>query len=494
MAGSAGAAGSGIVPFAVAQTPVTPKTQAPAEARTLSRGFTAAAKALRPSVVRIDIEVAERDARAARGERGRGTPDRRGQIPPDLRDFFERFFQEEGGGGPHAPPGPGRGTGSGVVIDGAGNILTNSHVIKGATKVTVTFADGREFPAKVVGTDEQTDIGVVRLEKPPAGLVSARLGDPDRLEVGEWVVAIGSPLGLDQTVTAGIVSGKGKVGRHTRMSGDRVREYIQTDAKINPGNSGGPLVNLEGEVVGINTLINVGAGGAYGYAVPIKQARLVADALIKEGRMKYAYLGVNVGDLRELREELKEKAPPLPEKGAVVRGVVGNAPAARAGVRAGDIITKIDNQPIEEPGDVVSYISSKPIGSRVSLTYLRDGKPGQMQVTLEELPGKEKLQQAQGGEALPQDKVGVGLQSLTPETAQFLGIDPKTKGAVITEVSPGSRAARAGLRAEDVILEVNRKPVASAEEASEAIRLAANGSVFLKIRRGGKASFVTIEK
>ena len=225
-----------------------------------------------------------------------------------MAPFLRRFFQF-GPGMPEPSPGPQRGTGSGVVMDARGDIVTNRHVVSGATNVKVTFSDGREFTAKTLGMDSETDVAVIRLDKPPRDLVAARLGDDDKLEVGEWVLAVGSPLGLDQTVTAGIVSGKGKVGRHVQMSGGRVRHYIQTDAKINPGNSGGPLVNLSAEVVGINTLINTGPGGAYGFAIPINQVRRVAESLLKEGRVRYAYLGVLVGDLSEMDAAAAKAAP-----------------------------------------------------------------------------------------------------------------------------------------------------------------------------------------
>ena len=204
-------------------------------------------------------------------------------------------------------PGPAHGVGSGFIIGTNGDIITNRHVVQGATKVTVTMNDGKEYRAQVVGKDAQTDVAVVRLEKPPANLVVARLGDSDKLEVGEWVVAVGSPLGLEQTVTAGIVSGKGRPGRHVQMSGKRVRGYIQTDAKINPGNSGGPLVNLEGEVVGVNTLIQVGAGGAYGFAIPVNEVRRVAQLLVKEGRVRYPYLGLLLTDVKDLDDAQKAK-------------------------------------------------------------------------------------------------------------------------------------------------------------------------------------------
>ena len=280
-------AGSGVVaPAAAAPAAVTPKTEAPNEARALSRAFSNVARALGPSVVRIEVEVARNG--------GGGRPDRRRAPAPDDDDdsvppFFRHFFDGQGGGMPD--PGPAHGVGSGFIIGTNGDIITNRHVVQGATKVTVTMNDGKEYSAQVVGKDAQTDVAVVRLEKPPSNLVVARLGDSEKLEVGEWVVAVGSPLGLEQTVTAGIVSGKGRPGRHVQMSGKRVRGYIQTDAKINPGNSGGPLVNLEGEVVGVNTLIQVGAGGAYGFAIPVNEVRRVAQLLVKEGRVRYPYLG-----------------------------------------------------------------------------------------------------------------------------------------------------------------------------------------------------------
>jgi serine protease Do len=482
-----------------APTAVTPKMQAPPEARALSRAFSSVAKALQPSVVRLDIEV-EKPRVSARDRRS----ERRGGGDPDMRDFFERFFDfGEGGGQPFPQPGPGRGTGSGVLLDAKGYILTNYHVVNKATKVTVMFSDGRELPAKVVGLDDKTDVAVVQLEKPPANLVAARLGDSDKVEIGEWVLAVGSPLGMDQTVTAGIISSKGKIGRNRtmQMSGEKMFDYIQTDAKINPGNSGGPLVNLEGEVIAINTLINTGPGGAYGFAIPVNQARRVAETLIKEGRMRYAYLGVSVGDLRAVAEERKEspapaapsfKLPPnAPKDAALVNSVTPNGPAAKAGLRAGDIITRIDNQPIEGSRDVVQYVSAKPVGSRVTVNYMREGKNASMQVTLGEYPSDpESLLAAQTD--VQREAVGVQLQDLTPDIAGFLGLPDGTKGAIITEVSPGSRAARAGLKAEDVILEVNRKPVGSAAAAAAAFKENPGAVQYLRIRRGNGTRLVTV--
>jgi len=467
---------------------LTPKTQVPPEARSLSQAFATTAKALRPSVVRLDIEL--------ESPKIRGRHMRRDDLPPDMEHFFERFFGTPFDGMP-GPMNPGRGTGSGVVIDGSGNIITNSHVAEHAAKVTVIFADGREFPAKVVGTDPKTDIAVVRIEHPPAGLVAARLGDSTQLEVGQWVLAIGSPLGLDQSVTAGIISGMGKVTRNVHMSGERMREYIQTDAKINPGNSGGPLVNLQGEVIGINTLINVGPGGAYGFAIPINQARQMAKAIVKDGRVHHAWLGVAIGDVKD-GVKLGDDGEPddkakgaqgkgLPAKAAWVSRVMPGSPAEKAGLHVGDVVTKIDGQKIEGAGDVVDYVSAKNVGNKVTLSFLRDGKGGKTQVTLGELPANPY---ATAEPAAKKDRIGVFLQTLTPEMASALGAGPDSKGAVVTEVESGSRAAKAGLQPEDIIVEVDRKHIASAEEAVAALR--GGGRHLLKVRRGGTVILVPI--
>ena len=492
------AVGLSATPRAVAQpqASITPKTQVPPEARSMSQAFASTARALRPSVVRLDIEL--------EAPKVGGRHMRRDDVPPDMEKFFEHFFGGSPfGGSPFdgfpGPSTPGRGTGSGVVIDGTGNIITNSHVAERAAKVTVTFADGREFPAKVVGTDPKTDVAVVRIEHPPAGLVAARLGDSNSLEVGEWVLAIGSPLGLDQSVTAGIVSGKGKVTRNVHMSGERMREYIQTDAKINPGNSGGPLVNLQGEVIGINTLINVGPGGAYGFAIPINQARQMAKAIIADGRVRHAWLGIGIGDIKdgvrlgddgEPDGKQPEKAGKgQPAKAAWVSRVMPGSPADKAGVHVGDVVTQIDSQKIEGAADVVDYVSSQKVGNKVTLAYARDGKSGKVQVTLGELPANPY---ALGEPGAKKDKIGVQLQTLTPDMAQALGLGPDDRGAVITEVEQGSRAAKAGLRPEDLIVEIDRKPGASADDAVAVLGASGKAAHLLKVRRAGATILVPV--
>lgn len=469
---------------------VTPRTERPPEARSLSHAFAATVKAVRPSVVRVDVQRERpRIAQAPRQPRPPGLDG----APP----FFGRFFAPgpggiEGPGGerrdfPPAPiPGPTNGTGSGVLLDGAGNVVTNAHVIDGAIKVHVTLEDGRKLPARVVGRDRRTDLAIVRLERIPEKLTAARLGDSDEVEVGEWVLALGSPLGLEQTVTAGIVSGKGRVGRRVQMSGDRVREYIQTDAKINPGNSGGPLVNLDGEVIGINTLIRTGAGGAYGFAVPINEVKRVTTMLLAEGRVRYPFLGVLVQDPDMLDAAMRAKlGAHVPEKGAIVVRVTPGGPADRAGLRPGDVIVKVDDLNVEMGGDVVDYVASRPIGSDITLTYQRAGVTASLRAKLGE-SGGESL--ARAGE---QGRFGLALQSLTPQLAESLGLPPDTRGVAIADVLRGSAAERAGLRPGDAIVDVDRKPVATADDAVTALKKA--GTHLLRVRGPIGYRFVTVK-
>lgn len=458
---------------------LTPKTEAPPVAEVLSNAFASAAEAVRPSVVRLDVESRGPDAQA-----GRGAPPGRG-VPPGFEDFMERFFGPQGPGA--APPGPQRGTGSGVIIDDRGHVVTNSHVVEGAKRVTIQLADGRKFPGVVVGHDPYTDVGVVRFEKRPPDLTVARLGDSNALRVGQWVIAVGSPLGLSQTVTAGIVSGLGRTGGRMRLSGERVSRYIQTDALINPGNSGGPLVTLQGEVVGINSIINVGPGGSYGFAIPIAQVARVAQTLIKDGRMRYPYLGVLVGDLADIpAEERRQLGAKLPDEGVVVTQVTPGGPAAQAGVQAGDVITKIAGEPAAKAQDVIEKVSSRPIGSKVALEVRRGGQTRTIDVRLGELPTPGAAAETGG------PSIGAALQTLSEPIARSLGVDPALKGAVVAEVKPGSPAARAGLQPGDVIREVDRKPVSTAQEAAAAIRAGGKKTRLLRVTSAAGTRYVTV--
>jgi Do/DeqQ family serine protease len=453
--------------------PVTARTESPDVAKNLSKAFAATAKAVRPSVVRIDVQ-----SRRSPVAQLPGHPFAQGHAPEGLPPPFRRFF--DFGGMPPSPesPGPVSGTGSGVIFDAAGNIVTNSHVVDGSAEIKVTLADGEEVPAKLIGRDKRTDVAVIRLDRLPKNPVAARLGDSNRIEVGEWVLALGSPLGLEQTVTAGIVSGKGHVGRLVQMSGDRVREYIQTDAKINPGNSGGPLVNLDGEVLGINTLIRTGAGGAYGFAVPVNEVRRVAQALITDGRIRYPFLGVSVRDLGSLETPTKELlGRSAPAEGAYVADVTAGSPAAVAGIKQGDVITKLDGEAVKASADVVDYVSSRTIGANVAVTLLRDGTTRQLGATLAPAPGDDEQRAAPA--------LGLTLQTLTPALAESLRVPPGARGVAITDVTEGSPGARAGLQPGDVILDVDRRPVSSVDEATGLLGAGGPGHLLRVYGRSG---------
>jgi len=308
---------------------VTPATQAPNEARALSRAFAGVAHAIGPSVVRIEVQTARE-----------------------------------------------RGTASGVVLDTRGYVVTSNHVLEGAPKIDVEIIlpDGRRLVADVVGRDAPSDVAVVRMRVPPNDLSAARFGDSDDAQIGEWVLAVGSPLGLEQTITAGIISGRGPL-----EGGDGIaaQVYLQTDAKVNPGNSGGPLVNLDGEVVGLAALISAGPGGSYGYAVPINLVRRTAEALIEAGHMQHPYIGVALRDIRDLdRAEMRHWSigrRPLPPRGSLVTRVMRDAPAARAGLRPGDVIMSIDNRDIPTTAELSAIISSQEVGSRLAVGIVRAG-------------------------------------------------------------------------------------------------------------------------
>jgi serine protease Do len=267
------------------------------------------------------------------------------------------------------------------------------------------------------------------------------------------------------------------------MSGGRVRHYIQTDAKINPGNSGGPLVNLSSEVVGINTLINTGPGGAYGFAIPINQVRRVAESLLKEGRVRYAYLGVLVGDVSELDGAAAKAAPS--GSAAFVSEVTPGGPAAKAGLRAGDFITDIDGKKMDGAGDVIEYVSTRGIGTHVAVGLWRDGRRQAVDVGLGELP-------SQDGRGGPSTKLGLALQTLTPQLAESLGLAPGTRGAVVAEVAPGGQAAAAEVEAGDVILEIDRQRVATADEAAAALGAPRKGGHLVRLRTAGGLRYLTL--
>lgn len=392
---------------------------------------------------------------------------------PLFRDpFFRRFFDL-----PEPPvPQPSMSAGSGVIVDAArGYVLTNHHVIANGKEITVVLKDRRRFSAKVVGSDPGTDIAVLKIE--PDNLTALPLGDSDRLRVGDFVVAIGNPFGLGQTVTSGIVSALGRSG----LNIEGYEDFIQTDAPINPGNSGGALVTLDGRLVGINTAIAAPAGGnvGIGFAVPINMAQAVMEQLIAYGEVRRGRLGVLIQDFTP---DIAKALGVDETAGAVVTKVEPGTPAKAAGLRAGDVILAVNGRPVASASDLRNQVGLLRIGAEVELTVLRDGERKTIRTRL----GKPEKTAARVGD-LPSKLSGVEFVDIEPETPLY----GKTKGVLVAAVEPGSPAARQGLEQGDVITAVNRRPVASVSELARALK-AAEGAIALHVLRGDTRMFIVI--
>jgi serine protease Do len=429
-----------------------------AEAHALGRTYAQVAAQLSPSVVKISVTKVRRE----REENPfKGTP-------------FEKFFKE--------PPSRQHGLGSGVVIDRRGYILTNAHVVDDTEQVKVGFVDGKEVPGKVVGTDPRSDLAVIHVDG--LEVQPARLGDSDRMLVGEVVMAIGNPFGLDHTVTVGVLSAKNRSGFDT----GHYEDFLQTDASINPGNSGGPLINLDGEVVGITTMI-AGIGTGIGFAVPSSMARPIVEQLIRTGKVVRPYLGILMQDLTpELRKSLGGGVPP---KGALVAQVQPGSPAEKAGVRPGDVVLSIDGAATPGSKELQRAVLGKKVGAPVQLEVWRDGKTRRVSATTAELPAKEEAAPEKRG-AGEGPKVGLGLQTVTPDVAHELGIPSHTRGAVVTSVDPNGPAAEAGVQEGDVILEVDHHAVASAADARRALSASRSEGHLLRLMRGQGALYLVV--
>jgi serine protease Do len=403
---------------------------------------------------------------------------------------FHQFFKQRPS--PSMPGMPRRGVmgaGSGVIVDPSGVILTNNHVVAGGGEIMVRLQDGREFKAVDIKTDPETDVAVLRV-KGAGPLPAARLGDSKQVEVGDWVLALGEPFGLEGTVTAGIVSAKGRsVGITERDN------FIQTDAAINPGNSGGPLVNLDGEVIGINTAISTNSGGyqGVGFAIPIDLAKWVGGQLVQGGKVHRAYLGVIIQPVTQpLAEQFKVKV----HQGVLVTEVRPDTPAAKAGLKTGDIILQFAGEPVTSPRELQGIVERAKIGSSQPLLVLRDGKRLTLSATCGELPGDVALAGGTSGPANPEtsrfDKLGMQVEDLTPQVAQQLGVKIE-HGAVITDVHSGSPAELAGLATGMVITEANRQPVKTVADLHKALEARPLGEgVLLLVRSAEGSRYVAI--
>ncbi len=378
--------------------------------------------------------------------------------------------------------------GSGVIVSPDGFIITNNHVIEQADEIRITLFDKRSFKARIIGADPKTDVAVVKIDA--KNLPTVRWGDSDRLEVGEFVLAIGNPFGLSHTVTMGIISA---VGRANVGIAD-YEDFIQTDAAINPGNSGGPLVNIKGELIGINTAIFSRSGGyqGIGFAVPSNMARLVMEQLEQRGRVTRGWLGVTI---QELTPELAQKFGLRSSKGALVGDVAKGSPAETAGIRRGDIILVFNGKKVDDVGGLRNMVAQSKVGSEVAVTIMRGEKEYSVRVIIAELP-KDAAEAAPGNP--PEDQntgslIGLSVMDISREIARQLGLSREEKGVVVVRVEPGSSAEDAGLRKGDVIEEVDRKKIERADEYNRSVSGIRSGdTLLLFVNRGGKKFYVTL--
>jgi serine protease Do len=405
--------------------------------------------------------------------------------PEQLPEMFRRFFGMPGMPD-HALPREQTRTslGSGVITTADGFILTNNHLVEGADEINIKLADSEEYQAKVIGRDPKTDLALLKIE-PKRPLQYATFGNSDELRVGDWVIAIGNPFGFEQTVTAGIVSGKSRV-----IGGGPYDNFIQTDASINPGNSGGPLFNMDGNMVGVNTAIYSRTGGniGIGFAIPVNMVRGIMQQLKEQGKVVRGWLGVMIQQVTpELAEQFGLERP----IGALVAGVSPGSPAAAAGIKPGDVIVEFGTTQILQMSMLPAQVAQIPPGTKAKVILIRDGKRMQTTVTIEEL--REEQLAAGDGQAA-REKLGLTVQELTPELARSLRIDA-TAGLIVSNVEPGTPAAQSGLRRGDLILEVNRRRVDSVSTFNEALgRVANGGTVLFLIRRGENTLFVAMRK
>ena len=403
---------------------------------------------------------------------------------PLFSPFFRQFFGDQA---PQMKPHSEReqSLGSGVIVTSDGTILTNNHVIDGATDIKVFLSDNREFAGKVVGTDPKTDVAVVKINA--TGLPTLPIGDSSKMQVGDMVLAIGDPFGIGKTATMGIVSATGRGG----LGIENYEDFIQTDASINPGNSGGALIDLHGSLIGINTAILSGEGGGdqgIGFAIPINMARNVMNQIVEHGKVVRGYLGVHIQDVTPgLAKEFG-----LNQGGGVLIGDVSpDTPAAKAGLKKGDVVLAVDGEPIQAANQLQVRISQMAPGTSVKMKIWRDGRAQDVTVNLGELP--ETAEKEGPGETSEGVLEGVDVQNLTSDLAQQLNLPANTKGVVVTQVDPSSPAAAVGLDRGMVIQEVNRKPVNSVDEFKRAVAASKDQQILLLVNQGGVTRYLVVE-
>ncbi len=461
--------------FLFAEQQAAPETNGTSLLEQTSKAFTKIAKTAMPATVFIKTTLC-----APQQEEYMSPFDFHGD------DFFQRFFGNSPFGRQQPPLQQATASGSGFLISEDGYIVTNSHVIKDAKQIIVVLNDGREFTATIKGSDPRTDLAVLKIEG--EGFPFLRFGDSDALEIGEWVVAIGNPFALEASLTVGVVSAKGRQD----LGIAAFEDFIQTDAAINPGNSGGPLLNLHGEVIGVNTAIMTRSGGymGIGLSIPSKMVQHIADQIIQGGGVKRAYLGVL---LQPVDKQLAEAMSLEKQEGILISDVVKGSPAEKAGLKQGDIILAYDNKPIKSMTKFRNEIAMMPPGSTITLTISRSGKTMQITASM----GSQAEGEVISAEVIQQ--LGLEIENLTPEFASRFGYGPDVTGVVITRVKPGSTAAAAGLRPSFIITGVatdwnEQKKVHNVEELEEALKTIGNKKyIILIVRHQNYQRYYTIK-
>lgn len=440
-------------------------------------------KRVLPAVVSIEAEAKTTRTSVKQPKQPRKLPLDDSRLPPEFRKFFEDFKGFDSGES-ETPDAPQHGFGSGFLVDPKGIVLTNNHVVAGADQVRVMLNDGRKFLSKEIRTDSRTDLALVYLDVKGEALPYLELGDSNAMEIGDRVLAFGAPFGLRGSVTSGIISGKGR-----SMNLNMYEDFLQTDAAINPGNSGGPLVSLDGKVIGINTAIRTRTGGfqGVGLAIPSSMAKLVKDALARDGVVRRGYLGVQV---RELDPEVAARLGLAKDTGVVVAEVFKDTPADKSGLKAGDIILKAGDSPVNDGRMLQTVIATAPLNKKLDLTIHRDGTTVVHPVQIEEQPqtfGNARAAAPRESSAEPQgvsiEKLGLELSDLNNQLAEDLGFDSKTRGVVVTDVRSNSIANLGGMKKGMLISKIDNQPVNTAEEARRAFDSASlERGVLLQVR------------
>jgi serine protease Do len=458
--------GAAVASPALAQVPQPPQPPSPtpaqiqastAEAKKLSDGFVAVAERVSPEVVQIDVTARDGDT-----------------------DTLAHLFGHGGTGGGAAEEPIARGMGSGVLFTPDGAILTNNHVVEQALTINVRLRDGRYMPARLIGRDPGTDLAVIKIDA--SGLTPARFADSDAARVGEWVVAIGSPFGLGYSVTAGVLSAKGRGG----LGMNAIEDYLQTDASINPGNSGGPLCNLQGEVIGINTMI-VGRGQGIGFAVPSSMAQRVASQILKSGHVTRAWLGVGVQDVTP---EIAAAMKVTPGSGALVNNVAADGPAFKANIRPGDVIAGVAGHPVHDGHELVRETIAQQVGQAVQLEIVRAGSRYGASVTLAERPEAPVAPTPMQQQQLPHQGMGLVVRDLAASQASQMGLAAKPL-PIVTQVTPGSTADREGLRVGDVIVEANGTADPTSAQVADAGK---SGTLMVRVKRGESFFYAALKR